>query len=469
VGKRATVAAVLLVLAVVWPVLAFGGVYPWAYTVLAALSALFAVTAVAAGGWRVDRGLTGAAAAVLAAVVLQLIPLPRDLLATVSPAAAAFLETHNLGYALGAQTGVFAPHPLSIDPAASQRFVLFFLIICLMFAGVRSLGAVRSLRFLVTAITVLGGAVALIGLIQAGVSRTKMYGIWAPQTATAVFGPFVNRNHFAALMLMALPVAMGQCAAYVRAMRRQAGESATVAELLGTRAASRMLLSGFAVLLMSAALVMTHSRSGMAGFVVVLIAVVAMVAARRRTRRSFAVAALLATVLAIVVTAWIGWQPLVARFDELPGSRFSGRVDAWSEGVRIARAFWPVGSGLNTYAAAMPAYHNPAVELYFRTPHNDYLQVLSDGGLLVGIPIAVTLGLLAARIARALRAPSTQSSFDAWTRCGAAAGLLAVALQEVVDFSLQTPANSVMMAVLVAYVLSEPHQPPRRASNLTRQ
>jgi O-antigen ligase len=454
-------ATVVLVLAMVWPVLAFGAVYPWAYVVLAALSALFAVTALVAGGWRVDRNLTCAAAAVLAAVLLQLIPLPRDVLVTVSPAGAAFLETHDLGYALGAQAGVFAPHPLSVNPAATQRFVLFFLIVCLMFAGVRALGAARSLRFLVTAITVLGCAAALVALIQAGVSRTRIYGFWAPQTATAVFGPFVNRNHFAALMLMALPVAMAQCAAFVRTMRRQAGESATIAELLGTRAASQMLLCGFAVLLMSAALLMTRSRSGMAGFVVVLMAVVAIVAARRGTRQSFAVAAVVAAALAIGVTTWIGWEPLVSRFDELPGTRLSGRVDAWSEGVRIARAFWPVGSGLNSYASVVLAYHDPAVPMDFRTPHNDYLQVLSDGGLLVGLPMAVMLGLLAARIVRALRKMPAQSSFEAWTRGGAAAGLLAVALQEVVDFSLQTPANAVMMAVLCGYVLSEPHQRSR--------
>jgi len=454
----------MLVLTLVWPVLAFGGVYPWAYATLAVLTVLFAATALVAGGWRVDRTLTSAAAAVVAAVLLQLVPMPRALLARVSPAVAAFLESHDLGYALGAQSGITPAHPLSIDPVATQRFVLFFLIVCLLFAGVRSLGAIRPLRFLVTTITALGGGLALIGLLQAGVSATKMYGIWAPETATSVFGPFVNRNHFAAMMLMTLPVGMAQCASYLRAMRRQAGESAPVVELLGTRAASQTLLTGFAVLLMSAALVMTRSRSGVAGFVVVLIAVVAMLAGRLRTRQTLAVAAVLVVALAIGVTAWIGWEPLVARFDQLPGSRFSGRVDAWSEGARIARAFWPFGSGLNTYASAMLAYHDPAVTLYFRTPHNDYLQVLSDGGLIVGIPMAILLALLAVRIGRALRSSASQSSFDAWTRGGAAAGLLAIALQEIVDFSLQTPANSVMLAVLCAYVLSEPQPRPRRAS-----
>jgi O-antigen ligase len=467
----ATGAAGMLVLAVAWPVMAFGGVYPWAYAVLATLTLVFVVLAVTAGGWRMDTRLVLATLAVLVAVGLQLIPLPGDMLASISPATVAFLDSYNLGYALSGQMGKRPAHPLSIDPAATWRFVLFFLIACALFAGVRSLGAVRSLRFLVTTITILGATVALIGLIQAGLGSNRMYGVLAPQTTAAVFGPFVNRNHFAALMLMALPVAMTQCAASIRAMRRQAGPSARLVGLIGTPAASQGLLTAFAALVMSIALLMTRSRSGIAGFAIVLAAVVAVIVVRRRTRREVVVVSLLTGALGFAVTTWIGWESLVARFDELPSTGMSGRVDAWSEGVRIARAFWPIGSGLNTYASATLAYHDPAVFLYFRTPHNDYLQALTDGGLLVGIPLAVLVGLLAMRIAQAVRSTSQQSSFDAWTRGGAAAGLLAVALQEIVDFSLQTPANTVLFAVLSAYILSEPartsaNAPSRRSVKL---
>lgn len=460
-------AVAALAAAVVWPVLAFGGVYPWAYGVSGALSLLFAALAFGAGGWRVDARLTGAAGAVLAAVALQLVPLPGGLLARLSPSAAAFLGTHDFGYALAGQLGDRSAHPLSIDPAATWRFVLFFLIVCLLFAGVRSLGAVRSLRFLPVIVATLGAAVALVGLVQAGVGSNRMYGVWAPQTHAAVFGPFVNRNHFAAVMLMAIPIAMTQSAAYARAIRRQAGPSARLVEVIGTRAAALCLLSTFAALVMAAALLTTRSRSGMAGFAIVLAAVAALVAVRSRTRRQWLAVSCVVVALSIGVTAWIGWEPLAARFDELPGTRLSGRVDAWSEGVRIARAFWPTGSGLNTYASAMLAYHDPAVLLYFRTPHNDYLQILADGGLLVGLPVTVLIGLLVVRVVQALRSMTTYSSFDAWTRGGAAAGLLAVALQELVDFSLQTPANAALVAVLSAYVLSPPLASPRmRTSSL---
>jgi O-antigen ligase len=456
---------VTLVLAAVWPSLAFGGVYPWVYVVTASLSLLFALLAVNAGGWHVERTLATAAVAVLAAVLLQLVPLPAAMLAWVSPAGAAFLDAHNLGYALAGLSGDRPEHPLSIDPAATWRFVLFFLTVCLLFAGVRSLGAVRPLRFLATTVTILGASLALIGLVQAGAGSNRMYGIWAPQTTAAVFGPFVNRNHFAAFMLMALPIAMTQCAAYARKMRRQAGSTRAV-ELVGTPAASQALLSAFAVVVMSAALVTTRSRSGIAGFAVVLAGVLVIVGGRRRTPRERIIAGVLTVALAAGVTAWFGWEPLMARFDELPGSRLSGRVDAWNEALRIAAAFWPTGSGLNTYASATLAYHDPAVELYFRTPHNDYLQAITDGGLLVGIPLATLVVLLAVRIAGAVRSIDGWSPSDAWTRGGAAAGLAAVALQEVVDFSLQTPANAVLFAVLVAYVLSEPRSRPVRSVRL---
>ena len=233
-----------------------------------------------------------------------------------------------------------------------------------------------------------------------------MYGVWAPLTHAAVFGPFVNRNHFATWMLMALPVAIAQCAARLTAMRREAGPRATVVEILGAPGAGAVLLTGFACFLMSAALLMTGSRSGFGGFVVVVAAMIWVQVRRRQSIRAAAPAVALVLALAVVTVAWIGWRPLVTRFDELPGTRLSGRLDAWSEAGRIARDFWLTGSGLNTYATAMLTYHDPNVFDFFRTPHNDYLQVLCDGGLLVGLPLGVTLGVLAVRVARGSTAPA---------------------------------------------------------------
>ncbi len=458
----------MLVAVIAWPTVAFGGVYPWAWGTLMVLCALFAVSALVAGGWRLDPLLTTSAAAVAVAGGLQLVPLAPAILHAVSPAGARFIEQQDLGYILAAAASP-AQHALSINPSATWRFLGFFVSLAAIFAGVTSLRTTTSLRFVPMSVTVIGTVLAFVGIIQAGAGAERMYGVWAPETAAAVFGPFVNRNHFATWMLLALPLAIAQCAAQLTALRRDVDPDSTFIEILGAPRAGKVLLTAFACFLMSTALLMTRSRSGFGGFLVIVGATIWLAIRREKSIRAAASAAALVIAFACVAVTWIGWRPLVARLNELPGTHLSGRLDAWSEGGRIARDFWVTGSGLNTYATAMLGYHDPNVLDFFRTPHNDYLQALCDGGVLVGLPLAVMLGVLAVRVARASTNPAGSRSFEKWTRYGAAVGLTAVALQELVDFGLQTPANAVLLTVLAAYACELDVLPARRTFRVSTE
>jgi hypothetical protein len=124
VGTAARSAApVVLIAAIAWPAIAFGGVYPWAYITLMALCAAFASCAlVAGGGWRVDAVLTACAAGVAAAVVLQLVPLAPATLGIVSPAGARLLAQQDIGYVLAAISGpVRSSTMISITPSARRE------------------------------------------------------------------------------------------------------------------------------------------------------------------------------------------------------------------------------------------------------------------------------------------------------------------------------------------------------------
>jgi hypothetical protein len=56
----------------------------------------------------------------------------------------------------------------------------------------------------------------MIGIIQKALWSGKVYGFWEPiNKGVTAFGPFINRNHFAGWMLMALPLAVGYFAALV--------------------------------------------------------------------------------------------------------------------------------------------------------------------------------------------------------------------------------------------------------------
>ena len=88
--------------------------------------------------------------------------------------------------------------------------------------------------------------------------------------------------------------------------------------------------------------------------------------------------------------------------------------------------------------------------------HNDYVQILSEGG------IALTAAALfvVVQIARAIRAGFAQAQTASlyWVRTGATLGLVAMAIQELTDFSLQLPGNAVLFVVLAAIAM---HRPPR--------
>jgi O-antigen ligase len=90
--------------------------------------------------------------------------------------------------------------------------------------------------------------------------------------------------------------------------------------------------------------------------------------------------------------------------------------------------------------------------MHFREAHNDYLQLAAEGGVLLGIPALAAVVLLVRAIRKRFRDDS-DDRMTYWLRFGATTGLVAIALQSAVDFSLQMPGNAVLFVVLCAAAL----------------
>ena len=75
-------------------------------------------------------------------------------------------------------------------------------------------------RTLVEALTAFGVVLAFVGIIQKPLYAGAIYGVWTLESGRMPFGPFVNRNHFAGWMLMALPLTLALlCRGIHRSMR----------------------------------------------------------------------------------------------------------------------------------------------------------------------------------------------------------------------------------------------------------
>jgi O-antigen ligase len=456
----------LTIALVAWGALAFGAVYPWAYWPLSAAAAATGVAALcrrpAMAGQVAPKALLLAIGCVALAMALQLIPLPRPLLSRLSPATDALLQEYNLPYAAAVTTGDaperWRSHALSIRPEATGRSVALLTALTLLLAGLsRALhsGGLRRLSYRIVGVGLL---LALIAIIQkVTISGAEIYGFWKPeQPGTAPYGPFVNKHHFAGWMVMVLSLAMGVVLAGIaRGMRNVKPDWRHRLLWLSSPDANAIVLTIVASLVMGLSVVLSLSRSGITAFALAIVVSAWLVARRQSSVSRRTVGAAYLGFVLVVAVGWGGLDAVARRFAAASWDDVGGRLDIWNDTVRVIKDVPLTGTGLNTFGEAMLEYQTLRRNSHFARTHNDYLQLAAEGGLLVVIPVMAAIVLFFREVRRRFREGADDLT-TYWIRVGATTGLLAIALQEFVDFSLQMPGNAILFTVLAAIAIHRP-------------
>jgi O-antigen ligase len=209
-------------------------------------------------------------------------------------------------------------------------------------------------------------------------------------------------------------------------------------------------MAAVAAFVMAGALVMTLSRSG-AGAMAAGIVMMSLAARRRFASSRAGWVALGSLTMVFVAVVSLAGAEL--------GARVVGRLDAvelrrniWADSAVTLRDFPLTGTGLNTFGTAMITYQTSRQDQHYQEAHNDYLQLLVEGGVLVGVPVLAAI-ILAVRAVRRRFVVAEDDALTYWIRTGAATGLVAIALQSTVEFSLQMPGNAVVFVVLLAVAM----------------
>ena len=458
-AARASIAIVAALIA--WGAMTFGAVYRWGFLPLAAGCALSGAEALTLPRVRaaVPRAIALALAAIVLAGLAQTIRLPAALLERLSPAALPLLAKYDLAVALGSATA----HTLSIDPARTRLALELFVSFSLFLLGLTGLLDERTTGTLVGSVTVIGCVVASTGFAFANDHSGTVYGWWHPASPGAPFGPFVNRNHYAGWMLMATLLTFGHWCALLTGVSHPGGRSWRQRIIrLSTREGSAVLLVGIAAGTMALSVLVSMSRSG-----IVLLATGLFVLGGLRARecvtawgrRAF-VSGLVACAAAAI--AWAGVDTLGTRFHTWRDDSLQGRLAIWRDTRDLVREFPLAGTGLNTFGVAMLFHQTTHQQEHYAEAHNDYLQLAAEGGVLVGVPVLVLLAAACRDARRRLRDTAARAPLR-WIRAGAVAGVLAAAVQDAGDFSLQLPGNAALFCVLAAIALA-PMRPMSRPS-----
>jgi O-antigen ligase len=440
----------MLCLAVVTTTLAFGTVHSWSLGIFQLTAglvfALWMLDAWRTRTLRLSRNfLQLPLIALFALGLVQLLPLGGGAAQDVA----------------GALT-VESSRTLSFDPHATRTVLLQLAGLLVYFAAALAfIDSPRRLRLVARLVIIFGFLLAVYGLMQHFINPSTIFWIREPKQAEP-FGPYINRHHFAGYMELTLAMPLGLL--FAGAIERE-----------------RVLLYAFATAMMAIALVMTNSRGGMLSMVceIMFLAIVAATAMRRK--RGEGVEDRGTRVRAAAVRVGLGFAMIVAVFfgvlyfggedaiSRLLGTVNSadpttGRAHFWSGTLGIIKDHPLIGTGLGSFGAVYPRYDTASGLYRLEQAHNDYLQILSDAGVVGGL---VALAFVVALFRMALKRMQSGDKMRRGIALGALAGCAGALVHSFFDFTLHTTANALLFLVLAALAtvngrVEEPDVPHRR-------
>lgn len=303
---------------------------------------------------------------------------------------------------------------------------------------------------------------AVLGLVQFGDGPDSVFRLGNPYYIHSAVGTYINRNHLAGFLEMALPMALALLATTVGAggrthrSNRHSTLRRRLAQLVTVRI-DRAIFFGAAALGILLGLAFTRSRAGITlGMLGILLCTVAF--SRRLGGKN--VYGWMGSFVAIGVglAALAGLAPVLARFadndvvDDARWTIYAGTVKAIGE-------FFPLGSGGGTF---FEIFHRFRPEGFWGKSayyaHNEYLEWVLEYGVLVAVPLVIFLAFYLRQWGRVWR-PGTWPEFT-FLQVGAGFGLLSMVLHSIVDFNLRVPANAIFFALLAAVFFHRP-APPR--------
>jgi O-antigen ligase len=412
------------------------------------------------------RALDLSLMAIIVAIGMQLVPLPSRVVGAISPRADAITAAIRVSPLDQPQR---AGTTVSVNPEATLAALATVALGVLTFWAARgAFSAGASTRAFCRWLAFFGAAAAVMAVIQRAVAPRTVLFLVEPEARSAhPFGAFVNRNHFAAwLLLVAAPVS-GYCIARMHMRPARAHWRQSLSQVMS----SGVVFTIFEVLVQIGVLLMTLSRSALAGLGVA--ASSAWLLGRSRLRLESMPLLGLAGVSLLLVVLFVDVDGWSARFEERvdAAETGAGRLTIWRESLAVVKDFWPAGTGAGTYGDAMTLYQQSRIWVgamhrwaHFNNAHSHYLQVAVEGGLLLALPVLVAVVSLATVGRRAVRADKGEMF---WVRVGAGAGLAGLAAQSVWEIALVMPANAVLAGIAAGLLLYRRDVPKTEAVSLT--
>jgi tetratricopeptide (TPR) repeat protein len=341
---------------------------------------------------------------------------------------------------------------ISLDPSATRHQVIKLVAVLALFGLVRNgVASPASFRRFAIVATVNGAFLAGFALLQKFTAPPHVV-YWVFETQGSVFGPFVCRNHFPFYVNICLGLGLGLL--FGSRVCRDPGRSwSRIASRVGQDPAVLWLI--VSLVLMLVATVQSLSRGGVVSILGALLGCSGF-AARGKPLAGAVWVVVIVLGLGLAVMSWLGMETIEQRLDTVwfGDALAKGRGPLWERTFPLAKRFPVWGTGYGTFDFIEPSCRRTgdAADISYEHAHNEYLEVLIEGGLCQFLLALTATGLVFLYGIRAYR-KYLGRALAGWI-FGGLFGFTTVVFHAFGDYGLHVPSIVVLTTVLAAHLVA---------------
>jgi O-antigen ligase len=309
----------------------------------------------------------------------------------------------------------------------------------LCFLATQSLLRASQARRIGVILSFFGFAIAVISLLQGIAPNGRLYWIREPRLGGWIYGPYVNHNHYAGLMELLIPIPLIISLTHLAHEKERLAASIATAIMTGT-----VFLSG--------------SRGGMLAILTEFTLLAILMTRQKRGVRTAVGVGVSAIVLLSLLT-WLGGKELTTRVFSIgreTRTEISGgmRLSIDHDALTMFRRKPLLGWGLGAFPVVYPQFRSFYTNFFVNEAHNDYLQLLTETGI-VGFGVMIWFLVVLYRSA-SRKIGNWTSSVTGSLTLACILGTSGILVHSFLDFNLQIPANAALFYVLCSLAAAQP-------------
>jgi len=434
--------------------LAFGTVEPWSYTVVQTLICCSVVLYILSQQIQKNDLLKVPGflpiTLLLLLMLLQLIPLPVVLVKVISPA------TYDVYKPVIQLTGSnFIPLTVNLKGTLNEvlrigTYILFF------FMTVQLLSNHEKLQFTVKIVIWLAIIIAFLAILQKVSSTDKIFWLRAKPEGSAPMGAWVNRSQYCGFMEMIGPLTLALFFYYRPTVSYRETIRKKIVFFFTMPGSNYHFLLGTGFIFIYVSVFLSLSRGGIISLCLASMLFIILHAVRRRDTSMFLATFIIGCIILIV--AWFGWQPIISRFDKtflMTGEINESRLDYWQDTLVLIKDFPVFGGGFGSFVHLFPSYKTIPNDSIVDHAHNDYFELLADGGLIGFCLAAWFVIVILGQGWKMIR--KRRDSYSIFISIGAISGIFGMLIHSFTDFNMYNGADGLYFFFMCGLVVSAGH------------